>query len=163
MSLPFQSAATPAGTAEIDNMAKHMFQELHVQGNFGSPDGGDMQARHFCGNIGTAPTAAAGANAGTAPPAPVVTAGATDTRGNITFGTGTTPAAGAQVVVTFNAGSAYPVIPVGIMFNALNTATQALGLYVTSITTTGFTLSCTTAPAASQANTIYSFNYLVVC
>ena len=113
-----------------------------------------------------APTAAAGANAGGSPPAPVVTAGSNDARGALTFGTGTTPAAGAQAVVTF----ANPYLPLGaqeplaspvVMLNSLNTATQALGLYVSSLTPTGFTVSCTTAPAASQGNTVYSVQYVV--
>lgn len=46
------------------------------------------------------PTLAAGANAGTTPPSPVLGTGSTDGRGAITFGTGTTPAAGAMVTVT---------------------------------------------------------------
>lgn len=106
-----------------------------------------------------APTAAAGANAGTSPPAPVVTAGDTDMRGNITFGTGTTPAAGAMVGVTF--ANPWAIAPT-VMVVPRNTATQALGLYVTGNSVNGFTLSCTTAPAASQGNTIYSFDYSVL-
>jgi hypothetical protein len=159
MSLPTQSS--PSSAAEQDNMAKHVFQELHVMGNIVQDLGGDFQnGRHIYGNIGSAPTAAAGANNGTAPPSPVVTAGATDNRGNITFGSGSSPAAGAQCVVTF--ATPYLVAPVGIAFIALNTGTQALGMYVTSITTTGFTVSTTNACAASQGATIYSFNYLVI-
>lgn len=116
----------------------------------------DLQGREYGGG-GPTPTAAAGANAGTTPPAPVVTSGDTDMRGNITFGTGATPAAGAMVVVTFaNAWLNAPFV----MVTPKNTATQALGLYVTGVSTTGFTLSCTTAPAASQANTVFSFDFL---
>src|SRR6266704_1079072 len=108
---------------------------------------------------GAAPAAAAGANAGTSPPVPVVDSGSTDTRGGLTFGTGTTPAAGAEVGVTLTAAAqANPIV----VLTARNTATQALGLYVSAVTTAGFTISCTTAPAASQANTIYSVGYVVV-
>lgn len=106
--------------------------------------------------IGTT-TAAAGANARTSPPAPVVTAGATDLRGNITAGTGTTPAAGAQVVVTF--GRAFDAAPI-VSLTAANAATEALAPAVISVSTTGFTISTNSAPAASQANTVYSYNYL---
>lgn len=112
-----------------------------------------------CATSLTAPGAAAGSNAGTSPPAPVVTAGANDLRGNITFGTGTTPAAGNEVVVTF--GTAFSTAPTVIVAPA-NVATAALQIAAISVTTTGFTLACNTAPAASQANTVYAFNYWVV-
>lgn len=115
---------------------------------------------HFV-SAGTAPTAAAGGNAGGSPPAPVVTAGDTDARGNITFGTGTVPAAGAMVVVTFNA--AFVSAPLGVILTWANVAGAGLGqAYVTAISTTQFTINCTVAPAASQANTTYSINYWVI-
>lgn len=112
---------------------------------------------------GPAPTAAAGANNGTTPPAPVLTAGLNDTRGNITFGSGGTPAAGAQVVVTFNSAVAAEIngTPV-VVVPPKNTATQALGLYVSSVSNSGFTISTTNAPTASQANTVYSVDYVVI-
>lgn len=66
-------------------------------------------------------TAETGGSSSTA--APVVTAGATDTRGKITFGTGTGPAAGAQVVVTF--ATAYAAAPYATI-TPLNAATAAL-------------------------------------
>ena len=117
------------------------------------------------GNIlstGSVPGAAAGANAGTSPPVPVVTAGATNVRGNITFGTGTTPAAGAQVVVTF--ATAYPAgtVPL-VQLTWGNNGSTALGApAATAVSATGFTVNCQTAPAASQANTTYSVNYTVI-
>ncbi len=103
-----------------------------------------------------APTVAAGANAGTTPPAPVLVAGSTDARGRVTFGTGATPAAGAMVVVTFS--NAYSTAP--IVVATQGTAVGA-GAYVASVSTTGFTFGFTTAPTASQANTVYAFNYQV--
>lgn len=108
----------------------------------------------------TAPTAAAGGNAGSGPPSPVVTSGDTDERGKITFGTGTGPSAGAQVTVTFghtfsNATPYTVVVP-------LNTATQALGLYISAMSATAFTVSTTSAPAASQGNTVYGFYYITL-
>ncbi len=106
-----------------------------------------------------APTAAAGANAGTGPPAPVVAAASSDARGSLTFGTGTAPAAGAQVVVTFH--QAYAAAPF-VVISPANDAAAALAPYVSSISTTGFTISTHTAPAASQANTTYAFQFQVL-
>lgn len=119
---------------------------------------GNLSGRHHLAT-GSAPTAAAGAQAGGSPPAPVVTAGSNDTRGNITFGTGSSSSAGAHVVVTFNVafGSAPVVIPI-----ARNTATEALGLFVSATSTSAFTLSTTGDSADSQANTVYSFDYVVI-
>lgn len=125
---------------------------LNVTGNIGAT--GHIFA------TAVAPGAVAGANAGTGPPAPVVVAGSSDNGGGITFGTGTTPAAGAQVVVTFAAS--YGVNPPGIAIVPGNTATQALGLYLSALAGTGFTVSCATAPAASQANTTYAFDWVTI-
>lgn len=105
-----------------------------------------------------APGAAAGSNAGTSPPAPVVIAGSLDTRGQITFGTGTSPAAGNQAVITF--GMAFTAAPV-IVLTPANAATAALQIHAVSVTTTGFTLATQGAPAASQGNGTYSFFYAV--
>lgn len=103
------------------------------------------------------PAVAAGANAGTAPPTPVLVAGSNDSRGRVTFGTGTTPAAGAMVTVTFS--NPFSVAP--YVFATQGTATGA-GAFVSNVTTTGFTFGFTTAPTASQANTVYAFNYHTV-
>lgn len=121
--------------------------------------GGARVQGHLFFAGGTAPTAAAGSNAGTGPPAPVVTGGASDTRGNITFGTGTTPAAGNMVVVTF--GQAFVTAPL-VLVSANNALTEALNPCVTAISTTQFTLTAGVAPAASQANTVYSFTWYVM-
>ena len=104
------------------------------------------------------PTAAAGAGAGTSPPAPVVVAGTTDSKGSITYGTGTSVAAGVQVAVTF--GVALAVIPV-VILQSQNAATETLQPYVTAVSTTGFSIGFVTAPAASQANTVYSSAFRV--
>lgn len=141
-----------AATAQVTITANP--GNTHIVNNLGLRD----RRQDFSG-----PTAAAGANAGTSPPAPVVVGGSNDQRGDITFGTGTTPAAGAQVVVTFatsntNYGGNNP----GIVLTARNSATQALGLYVSASSSTAFTVSSTSAPAASQANTVYRFHYVVL-
>ncbi len=109
------------------------------------------------------PTAAAGANAGTSPPAPVVTQGTTDLAGTITFGTGSGPAAGLLVTVTF--GRAWTIPGGGAMHVALtpnNAATQALGIWCSNKSPTAFSLSTANAPAASQGNTVYSFDFIAV-
>jgi hypothetical protein len=119
--------------------------------------GGDLATLGHIGCISTRlPTAAAGANAGSSPPVPVRN-NCTDVAGNITFGTGTSPAAGAMVVLTF--AVAYGTAP-KVTVTPINSASAALNFYVTSTTTT-FTVSCVTAPSASQGNTIYGFNYHV--
>lgn len=102
----------------------------------------------------------AGANNGTAPPVPVTAATATDTRGSVTFGSGTTPAAGAQALVAF-AVTLPTGVPGAISIMPRNAATQALGLFVSAISATGFTVSSTAAPTASQAATVYAFDYVV--
>lgn len=119
--------------------------------------GGDVGILGHFGSLSqNAPTAAAGANAGTSPPVPAKT-GCTDISGQITFGTGTVPAAGDQCDVTFN--TAYANAP-KVVLTPINSATAALNLYVTS-TVNGFNVSCVNAPSASQANTVYGFTYIV--
>jgi hypothetical protein len=120
--------------------------------------GGDLGVLGHIGSLShNAPTAAAGANSGGSPPVPVKT-GCTDISGKITFGTGTTPAAGDQCDVTFQV--AYANAP-NVVLTPINSATAALNLYATS-TVNGFNVFCVNVPAASQANTIYGFFYHVL-
>jgi len=107
----------------------------------------------------TTVTAAAGAGAGTTPPAPVVSTSpvASMIRGSVTWGTGTTTAASAQVAITF--GSTFPSTPI-VTFSPTTTATGTLNTFITSVGTTGFTISCTVAPTQSQANTVYGVSYI---
>lgn len=107
---------------------------------------------------GTAPSAAAGSSAGTSPPAPVVVAGSNDTRGIVTFGTGTSPSAGAMAVVTFAA--AYASAPY-IHLNANNGQTYNSGLFISAVAATSFTIGFAGIPAASQSNTNFSATYSV--
>jgi hypothetical protein len=134
---------------DSSGVATRLFQDSFVTG-------GDVKVIGHIGSEGAAATAAAGANAGGSPPAPALT-GATDVSGKITFGTGTSPAAGAQCVVTFNI--AYANAP-KVVITPLNSASAALNLYVAT-TTTNFTVSSVNAPSASQANTVYGFFYHV--
>lgn len=111
--------------------------------------------------VASSPTFAAGANNGTTPPAPTAVAGSSDLKGKVQFGSGTTPAAGAQVVVTFS--QAYRTAPVSVMLTGGNAGTDALGaLDAQSITATGFTIGCQTAPTASQGGTVYVVEYEVI-
>lgn len=137
---------------DAQNCASYSFVDSYVtpgqQQNFG----------HILANgIAQAVTAAAGSNAGTSPPSPVLTR-ANDLNGKITFGTGTSPSAGAQVTVTY--ARSYPNNPT-IQLTPINSATAALNLYISTSSTGSFTVGCVNAPAASQANTVYGFYYKV--
>lgn len=112
-------------------------------------------------NYGTPTTLAAGANAGTSPPAPVRTSN-TQLATGLTFGTGTTPAAGTMVAVTF--GQPRTNTPRSVQLTAGNAATASLLLYVVpgSLSTTGFSIGVVNAPTASQANTTYSVYFNVI-
>lgn len=102
----------------------------------------------------TTVTAAAGTGAGTTPPAPVVGTAPTATmvRGALTWGTGTATATGAQVAVTY--GSTFPSIPT-VVICPTTIATGTIDTFVTSVGTTGFTVSAAVAPTASQGNTVF--------
>lgn len=111
------------------------------------------------GSSAAAPTAAAGANAGSSPPAPVLSTAARDMAGMVTFGSGTGPAAGDQVDVTF--ATPYGVVPV-IVLTAMNDATAVLQLFISARSTSGFNVSTHGAPAATQGNTIYSLVWIAI-
>lgn len=132
-----------------------------------TPGAGAFSNLNISGHLeavpGTAPTAVAGSGAGTSPPAPVVTTGSLDNAGKITFGTGSAPAGGVLVAVTF----ATPwVIPGGgaphIVAVAANSATAALQIIISGESPTGFNISTVTTPAAGQANTVYAIHYVTV-
>jgi hypothetical protein len=108
---------------------------------------------------GPAPLLVAGANNGGTPPAPILLAGSTDGRGAVNFGSGTAPAAGEQVVVSF--AVPYGAAPV-VSLSGGNSATDALGaIYPAQVTTTGFRVRTTAAPNPSQSNTTYLVAYRV--
>lgn len=99
---------------------------------------------------GTAPSVVAGSGAGTSAPTPTVSGN--DVRGMVSWGTGTGAGAGAQATVTF--ATAYASAPI-VTLSPANDATTQIGVCVTSVSTTGFTLSAH-APAAAQAAGTYS-------
>ena len=103
---------------------------------------------------------------GTTPPSPVQAAATSgDHSGTVTFGTGSAPSAGQMVRMTLHQTSR----PAGRIFlNANNAATQALGLYATknmggagNAFMLSFDVCAANAPAALQANTVYSFDFRV--
>lgn len=113
---------------------------------------GHLRNLEWSANGVTAPTAAFGANAGTLPPSPVVNSLSTDRSARVTYGTGTAPAAGEQLVITFH--KPFVNVPQPTV-SAMNAATQPLGLYVSAISTTSVSIASANAPGISQPNTTY--------
>jgi hypothetical protein len=105
---------------------------------------------------GGTPILTLGAAAGTSPPAAVLGAGSNDTRGSLTLGTGTGPTTGNLITVTYSA--ALPAAPI-VNLTETTTAASLLSPAVVSSFTTGFTIAVGTAPAASQANTVYGLSW----
>lgn len=109
------------------------------------------------------PTVAAVAGstgAGTTPPAPVVSTGAIDEAGTVTFGTGSgTTGTGAYVTVTFH--TAFSMTP-KVTLTPTNAATAVLAPYVLSIGTTSFQIGLGAAAAAAQGNTVYGIAWQTV-
>lgn len=109
----------------------------------------------------SAPVAAAGAGAGTSPPAPVVAPDSSDVRGSLTFGSGTTPPGGTVVTVTFTTPRDPNRLPMVI---AQETTSATAGIdFATVVTATGFSIVTNTRNlAASQPNTTYGVAWLLV-
>lgn len=96
---------------------------------------------------------------GTGAPAPSLSLH-TDTRGVISFGTGTAPSATAIVQVAFNKSYGAETV---VMLAPSTAATAALGLYVSPWPTGGgFTVYASSSPAASAASGTYQMRYLVM-
>lgn len=113
----------------------------------------------------TAVTFTAGAALGTSPPvfqSLTFPSFQDDDHGTIQFGTGTAPTTGALVTITLGGNYSNVLDASDALLpkvSALNAVTNALGLYVSSWTSRSFVVSCTVAPAASQANTTYVLAY----
>lgn len=105
---------------------------------------GAIQANAFAGN-GASPVLAAGAALGTAPNVGVTTGSNVSFSVTTTSGTATTTG----VFFTGTFSTAYPTAPRAFI-TPTTANVAALNLFVTT-TTTGFTVSCGTAPAASTA------------
>ncbi|UZF57727.1 hypothetical protein LH935_06995 [Gordonia polyisoprenivorans] len=100
-----------------------------------------------------AATVAAGAQASSATAAGN---GANDSAGTLNVTAAASPVAGTLASVTF--ATAYSTTP-HVVVTPANAASQAVGAYLSSRTTTGFTLSCAAAPAASAS---LQFDYIVI-
>lgn len=109
-----------------------------------------------------APVITGGAGLGGSPPAPTIDAQASDAKGTVSFGTGTTPAAGILFTVTF----ARPRDPNRLPHVILSESTQAtagVDVAVTGLSATGFNVVHNTRLAgASQPAGTYAVTYLVV-
>jgi hypothetical protein len=103
---------------------------------------------------GIAATAVAGAGAGTSPPGPVAAQGPGNQSGTITWGTGSSAAAGTVVTVTF--GTPFNAAPT-VVVSATNGPSSAIEYYVTAVSATGFSVATGANPASSQGNTHYGF------
>lgn len=112
----------------------------------------DYMGRPRAGTTG-APTAVIGANAGTG--ASFTAAVGSDSAGNLTYSTGTSPAAGTMLTVTFNT----PYLTAPFVQVEPKDAAGASAVYYVTSSTTGFVLKSVNAPAASTA---MSVDYMVV-
>lgn len=108
----------------------------------------------------TGPAIAAGAALGIAPPALVLNSDSSDDRGSLTFGSGSSPAAGVALVFTFAVPKDPNRLPV-VNLTETTVAAAALNPAVTAVTATGFSISVA-APAASQGNTVYGLQWSVI-
>lgn len=124
---------------------------------------GDVRLdRHLIADNGITgePALAALTNNGTTPPTPTFSSiEGTDVRGIVRFGSGGSPGSGDQISVTFT--KAYLDTPI-VVIAPQNAATAALGLYVSSVSSTLFKIATQNAPSASQGGTTYSAAFMVI-
>jgi hypothetical protein len=106
------------------------------------------------------PTGVPAGAMGTSPPAIGFAGASCDNTGYVEFGTGTGTAAGTVMNVDFS--TTLPVAPAAVIISPVNPATIGLQLYVNQPTTTGFSVGCNVAPAASQGGTTYRFTYVLI-
>jgi hypothetical protein len=110
------------------------------------------------------PAAAYGAGAGTSPPGtPTVTGD--DARGNVTFGSGTSPVAGVVITITFVQPRDNNRPPI-VMLQEADQATAGVDIAAVPVVAgsqvTGFTINTNTRNlTASQANGTYSVNWIL--
>jgi hypothetical protein len=118
-----------------------------------------LQVTDSTGVKRTGPTVTVGAGLGTAPPAIVLNSDYNDDRGSLTFGSGSAPGAGAILAFVFAVPKDTSRLPV-VSITETTVATALLSPAVTSISSTGFTVS-SLIPTASQANTVYGIQWTV--
>jgi hypothetical protein len=109
---------------------------------------------HVLFNNGGTPSIAAGAAAGTSPTVAVV-AGSNDTRGRVNITMGTSPGTGVLATVTF--ASPYTVSPASLVITpaTAQAGVNAVQVYVSSLSTTGFVLSVNVAGTATNVHGYY--------
>jgi hypothetical protein len=107
---------------------------------------------------GAAPTLSTYLANGTSAPSGTVTGN--DSRGKVTFGSGSGPTSGAQVNVTFASSNAYVATPY-VVLTPLNSATAALQPYVSAATATAFSIGFAGTPTGTQVNGTYALNYRI--
>ncbi|MDQ1734132.1 MAG: trimeric autotransporter adhesin [Pseudonocardiales bacterium] len=107
---------------------------------------------------GNAPTIANGSAVGTLPPAASVDVHSRNQCGQVKLGTGTSTTTGALCTVTYASG--FQTVPF-VTVTPNNAATAALGLYISAVNTTGFTIACQTAPSASLSAASLLASYAV--
>lgn len=112
--------------------------------------------------IGPPPTAVAGANAGSGAPSPQVQGGSNAVAGTVCFGTGSGPASGSVLTVTYPSGLSSGSVP-KVTITPLNGLSWALQPVASSITTTSFNVFATATPTASESANCsgYVINYVV--
>jgi hypothetical protein len=156
-------AGTSAATAAINVVATASGQyRAHIFQPTGRAIWGNAlqayEARDFTYAGGThTPSVAASAGLGSSPPAPTM-ANASDRRGSVRLGSGTSPTSGSAVAVTW--GQQKPGTPT-VTISPGNAATAALQPYAINATSTGLTIGFAVAPAASQAASTYEVLYRV--
>lgn len=168
--LRLDSANTPAGVISnrggntaykighiVSERAVNLFATASAAGSPTSANlidlgssGGSAAATH---NVSVAPTATAQTGAGTGPTV-VFASGSTDVSGEVRVTTGTTPAAGAFVSITYGTAFGADVFPV--IAPGLNAHTRAIG--ITTHFATGFTVQFGNSPVAA---TEYRITYSV--
>jgi hypothetical protein len=112
-------------------------------------------------SLSGAPALAALTNNGTTPPSPIFSLiGGSDARGYVKFGSGGSPSVGDQISVTFS--QAYANAAPIIVASPQNADTAALGVYVSSVSNTGFNIATQNAPTASQSVATYDVAFIVI-
>lgn len=148
-----------SGVAVTGSIPADADLDIMVSGGTATPSVKQLRGRIMSTTTET-PTAAAAASAGTSPPSPVLGANSTDTKGSVTFGTGSgSPGTAGYVTITFSA--AFPRTPVVVPV-ATNQATAVKQPYVQAVSTTAVTFGLAVAGAASQANTVYGLAWQAI-
>lgn len=157
-----QPARLIASHNSYRNTGNDIFLDSYITPSAIEHVGDVLLDRHLIASstLTNAPALAALASNGGSPPSPVFSAiDGADVRGVVRFGSGTSPSTGDQMSITFS--KTYSDAPV-VVITPQNAATAALGLYVTSVATTGFNIAAQNAPTASQSNTTYRVAFIVI-